>query len=382
MAINLTTQPPNVEGALNRILFGLTMTDGGTPPIEISLGYRLEDGAGNPITGDEEVPFKATEYLFDFRKEIQRELRTTWPSLGLDTLVEDLTAIKTYQLKYWEKSFNSSDCSVSNGSESTAGPYTAINAGFDYQPSTPFSGSGKVLSSRPPIIYACPNQDDWLYVYTSSAITVEAQGFTNAGLGGPIETLNLDADKVYIVPIGFGNAFYSSLITSIYDYFEIRVGLIKTYKVLRKCSPAEQSATLIWLEPAGGYASLQMDLVDSWSVSKAISQVVYPRDYNPIALLAPNDAAILRQGTRIKSQSGRKISMSKTIRWGYEGREFLEGLISSNNHMVPLEMNNGNKTLARFNLEGGDITWLDGREEAIIQLTGTLAPEITAHAHE
>lgn len=77
MATTIATQPGNLTPVLNQVRFELTMSDGGTAPIEKSLLYQLELTDGTDVTGEEVIPYRTGNYLLDFAEDLEEHVFTT-----------------------------------------------------------------------------------------------------------------------------------------------------------------------------------------------------------------------------------------------------------------------------------------------------------------
>lgn len=400
MSASIDTEPNAKNAVKNCIEYELSMTDGGTPPEEKSLTYQLVTQAGDEVTGQEIIPYRAGSFFIQFQKDLEPWVFTTKPTLGSTTVFTDNNFNIQFKLKFGEWIFNTDTCQVTNNLTQEGSLLRAYNCAFQFRQTTPFAGKMEMGTARPLMNYTCRSQDDWIMVMTGTlgggdtwSILVNATD--SGGPNSHLQTHSAGAAPV-VFPVGAGNPFFGGSIDindiSAYDIYvfdgivpdtnpptpTLGVEEVAHYRfIINQCCTVGDFAELIWLEPRGGYASILLDVVDSIGVSRAGGTICLPKDCSPTIGTMPGLSGRVSRAT-----SAMRLTLKKYIRWGADAKYFLSGLFASNTHMIKTVDEEGNTVALRFIIESGDYNWFNEFEEVELTISGRIEPEILAQQYQ
>lgn len=372
----VTSEPANIVPVLNEVVYELTMASGGTSPIELSLGYQLLDGGNNPLTEEEETPYLANGFRYDFRNDI--DVYTPPPAPGVQAINSVPEMQKQFKLRHWEWQFDGSDGSKVKVNETTTATRNAINGGFQLLSLSPYSGSYEVLSLRPAMNYTCHTTEDWLYIYANNPnFTIRAVGTYPDGSRTTVVDQALNGSVVNQIPIGPANGFWNGTWNTIgLANFKISLrnggALVEEWTFVFDCCDFPRQ--IAWLEPAGGFAGMEFDRVSGQSVNRTSELICFD-----------NFAAVgydhKKGWITGNSTNQRQITLTKQLQYTEGHESFFEGLVSSNNIYI-LQSGKGGSFYVRFNLQGGAPSFHISGDNVIISLTGIIGNQVLTKDYE
>lgn len=340
MAISVVSEP-GVEQAGNYIVYQLSQT-APSAGITRQMQYQLRDAANNPVTPwDSFTGLNGGTVRLDFTDIIRTRLEGYTPNLNSITKFNMLdNATFRFKLAYKEIDFDTSDCSITEGSETVGSEKEAYNAFFmPWQAELALSDGGFVFSEKPLQIEMVRGQNDWLFYFTgtgSDTDFVVVEEDIN-GVATAVHSESLAQNRFYAIGISGNNTEGVTLGLAELGALRIRLGAYLyeiefTKEKVNNCPPLE-FREMYFFEPMGTFSSIMFDEV-SVSGSRNFTTA------RPLDIGEQDESSYRRIesfGDRIiTNDSGPVFTVSKDINNQEEYTRFYNGFAAANMHFTKM----------------------------------------------
>lgn len=339
MSVTINTEPATVQ-PLENVVWGATLSDGGTPPVIRSMGFLLKGPGGANLTKIGQIKYTGLQEYFDFTELIASHLKTAEPDISSRSIVQESNFAKQFTLQVGDIDFNSDTCNTQITLTTNSNAITVINSRV-----SPWENSGRYdtgvipLSYRPSVTYAHRNQVDFIHAFRASgavyySLKVNFQDGTSADYSGNT-TLTNNAVRI---PIGPANLWAGPFAKEIRSY---KIGLREQsvafpaaeYTIFvdqDNClvDDSQQPITEFFgVEPLGGISSVK---IDSVTAQTSLSSVQYKQAKTPGTAKAATSGGL----TKVDNQGAQVFSLSGTMTYSPGLDNWLGGLFSSKDTWV------------------------------------------------
>ncbi len=333
MAINIVSSPKTYSPANWPVAWELELTDLGTPPTRLDLGYYLAEEGGTRITEDAKYkPFAAsTPFKKDFSAVARGLVYTSFPTESASAQT-DSNILKRVKLKYGEISFNSDTCVSVKTIGSDSSVINVINANVQADTHSLFGTSsgftaprtGLMLHQRPTHWTLLHGSKDYIWFLGAGQIVLSY--WNGASQLGSNQTFNLTgANTVKYVCLDYSLYSITTKPTHLKVFYSD--GVVETTIQADYCCCAVQDDYLgvLWLEPFGGRSMLATGIPINASIDRSGREIFKPIDYSQTQFKTGGQSIMHSRGLK-------KLTFKTEIeKWaGYE--TMLNNFMSSPGH--------------------------------------------------
>lgn len=333
MAVNITSSPKTYSPANWPMVWGIELTDLGTPPTRKDLGYYLAEEGGTRITEDAKYkPFAAsTPFYKDFSSVARGLVYTSFPTESA-TQQTDSNILKRIKLKYGEVSFNSTTCVSVKTITSDSNVINAINANVNADTHSLFGTSsgftaprtGLMLHQRPTHWKLLHGSKDYVWFLGVGQIVLSYwNGATQIGSN---QVFNLTgANTVKYVCLDYALYGITTPPTHLKVFYSDGVVESTIQADYCCCAVQDDYMGVLFLEPFGGRSMMATGPALSTSLERQGQEIFKPIDYSQTQFKTGGTSALHTKGVR-------KLTFRTEIeKWpGYE--TFLNNFCSSPGH--------------------------------------------------
>lgn len=366
MSITLLSSPSSNVSSNNPIEWKLQFTALGTPPVVKRALYYLADSSGTRVSEIYVwVPLSTTEVLvIDVSKIIKGSVTTSLPSCNVG-MVTDSTAYKQYKLYYAESSFDTTTCIDSVAAYSQSSLITVYNLSLDVDTASNFvwtgGKTGTFMNSYPARMKWSTDGEQYAWFagvgsiritwYSSTGATLTTITHTLTGATAKYVSLDWRCHSIakphsMLLEVNEGLGYVSSIVS--YD----------------ACTCRGFYTGLTFLDPLGGRSHAAINCPQSINIERASNEYLQYGE-----TITTKGRSIINPSTK------EKLKFTIPLGATHSDLVFAKALIGSPGFHVLKMSESGVKTWYKFILDGGDIGVIKGREEILIELSGSFADD-------
>jgi len=368
MAINVTQSPASNVSANDPVVWKFQFTALGTGTQVKRMIYVLADASNNPIGSEGMWVPKSTGEVFplDVSQLLPGLVSTMWPTAA-GAAQTDSGCVAQIKVRYWESTFDTSDCSNTDGSVQSTSTVNVWNTALNNDSLTAltFTGgkTGYLMNTYPDLMEWSPDSEP--YVWFGGIGSVRLTWYNNSGTSLANKTINFT---------GASTAKYLCIdwrlygVTSAPATLKLEVndgtGYITKWVKYSLCSCRDFYTCMNFLDPLGGRSSISLLCPNDISINREAKIIEI---YNPTQTAGGSSV--------FNPKATETIKVSTILGNTYEGLKYARALFGSPGHHIMRMSSGGTNTWYKFILTAGTAKIIEGKKNLVVELSGYIADE-------
>lgn len=368
MAINVTQSPASNVSANDPIVWKFQFTALGTGTQVKRMRYYLADASNNQISDEYDWTPKSTSEVLsiDASRLSAGLVATAWPTAA-GAAQTDSGCVTQIKIRYFESTFDTSDCSNTNGSVQNTSTVNVWNTALDFDTfeALDFTGgkTGLLMNSYPSLMEWSPDAEP--YVWFGGIGSVRLTWYNNSGTSLANTTINFT---------GASTAKYLCIDWRLYGLttapatlkLEVNdgTGYITKWIKYSLCSCRDFYTCMNFLDPLGGRSSISLLCPNDISLTRETKII---EQYSP----TKTSGGI----SNINPKSNEVIKVNTVLGRNYDAVKYARALLGSPGHHIMRMSDSGTKTWYKFILTAGTTKVIEGTKGLLVELSGYIAED-------
>lgn len=382
MAITITRTPATINSAYRPVIFGVSISDIGTPTVIKKIAYQLFDSNNVAITAQESINAHQVDftYYIDFQKDLMFLIRTAIPAPNTSIGFKDLNITKQIKLRYYELTLDTINCSVSVSAPTDTALYTIINGVPQLYEIADYNAPGTVLCHLPFHFTQYTQTRRFIWVSGgATGCTVDTRATDSTNYWQALTT-DIPAGEVWAVPCHPFGIYINYIIENVVEVrFEVIADntLLYTYTATIIQEPCESSEgiNIMFLDSLGGRNVISMEATETYELSSSF--IITDRYRLPYGTpsASDNQTDLTMYGDSILEKDNKDVrSFSFSCDNTDSARQYVKAFLASTGyHLQELNTATNMYEYRKFILNSGSTLYNQSDERLTLTITGYMA---------